>query len=252
MTLPSPCTFPHSRQFATGDDAGLAPFFSSLARPARNICSRVLLPVALLGVLAAAVPTSTARAAPQTLDFDIAHGGYVVGHQRVTFRQDGDKLVVHSELTIEVKVLFFVAYRYEQTRDEVWRNDKLIALASKADDDGTPHNISGAAASDGKLKVTSGKDSWTLPAESVPASYWNVSMVTAKGPLVDSLTGKILPQRVVKLGQETVRAGGRDVVATHYRLEAKRQRDVWYDAAGRWVKMRAVARDGSIAEWVLK
>ena len=109
----------------------------------------------------------------------------MVGHQRVTFRQDGDKLVVHSELKIEVKVLSFVAYRYQQTRDEVWRNDKLIALASKADDDGTPHNISAAAASDGKLKVTSGKDSWTLPAESVPASYWNVSMVTAKGPLVE-------------------------------------------------------------------
>jgi len=59
-------------------------------------------------------------------------------------------------------------------------------------------------------------------------------------------------QRVVKLGQETVRAGGRDIVATHYRLETTRPRDVWYDASGRWVKMRAIARDGSTAEWVMK
>jgi hypothetical protein len=100
--------------------------------------------------------------------------------------------------------------------------------------------------------VTSGKESWTLPAESVPASYWNISMVTARGPLVDSLSGKLLHQRVVKLGQETVRAGGRNILATHYRLEAKRPRDVWYDASGRWVKMRAIGRDGSVAEWVLK
>ena len=100
--------------------------------------------------------------------------------------------------------------------------------------------------------MTSGTESWKLPAESVPASFWNLSMVTAKGPLVDSLSGKLLHQRVVKLGQETVRAGGRTIVATHYRLEAKRPRDVWYDANGRWVKMRAIARDGSVAEWVLK
>jgi hypothetical protein len=69
---------------------------------------------------------------------------------------------------------------------------------------------------------------------------------------VDSLTGRITPQRVVRIGQETVRAGGRDIVATHYRLVGKRTRDIWYDATGRWVKMRAVGRDGSVAEWVLK
>ncbi len=211
----------------------------------------MLLALFLAAVAMPARPSTAAQAVPQTLDFDIAHDGDVVGHHRVTFRQDGDRLVVHSELRIEVEVLFLTVYRYQQTRDEVWRNGRLIALASTADDDGTPHDIKGAAGPDG-MKVTSGKDSWTLPAESVPASYWNMSMVTGKGPLVDSLSGKVLDQRIVKLGQETVRAGGRNIVATHYRLEAERPRDVWYDASGRWVKMRAIARDGSVAEWVLR
>jgi hypothetical protein len=218
---------------------------------------RIHLGAMLLAVflLAAAMPAHSPGAVqvvPQALEFDIAHDGDVVGHHRVTFRQDGDRLLVHSELEIEVQVLFFTVYRYQQTRDEVWRNGKLIALASTADDDGTAHDIKGAAGPDGGIKVTSGKDTWTLPPESVPASFWNISMVTGKGPLVDSLSGRILPQRVVKLGQETVRAAGRDIVATHYRLEAKRPRDVWYDASGRWVKMLAIARDGSVAEWVLK
>jgi hypothetical protein len=208
---------------------------------------------AFLAAIATAGPASAGtQAAPQTLEFEIAHDGDVVGHHRLTFRQDGDKLIVHSELEIEVAVLFLTVYRYQQTRDEVWRNGKLIALTSTADDDGTPHDIKGAAGPDGGITVTSGKESWTLPAESVPASYWNISMVTARGPLVDSLSGKLLHQRVVKLGQETVRAGGRNILATHYRLEAKRPRDVWYDASGRWVKMRAIGRDGSVAEWVLK
>ena len=209
----------------------LAVFLATLAMPARS--------------------PAAAQAVPQTLDFAIVHEGDVVGHHRVTFRQDGDKLVVHSEIKIEVDVLFLTVYRYQQTRDEVWRNGKLIALASTADDDGTPHDIKGAAGPDG-IRVTAGTGSWTLPADSVPASFWNISMVTEKGPLVDSLSGKVVAQRVVKVGQETVRAGGRDIVATHYRLETKRPRDVWYDASGRWVKMRMVGRDGSVAEWELQ
>jgi dihydrodipicolinate reductase len=62
--------------------------------------------VALLGTLATAA-SAGAQAVPQTLEFEIAHEGDVVGHHRVTFRQDGDELVVHSELEIEVAVLFF-------------------------------------------------------------------------------------------------------------------------------------------------
>jgi hypothetical protein len=28
--------------------------------------------------------------------------------------------------------------------------------------------------------------------------------------------------------------------------------DVWHDAGGRWVRLRTIARDGSVAEWALK
>ncbi len=226
---------------------------SMIARPGRRLCLRAMLLAAIL--LAAAMParsSAAAQAAPPTLEFDIARHGDVVGHHRVTFRREGDRLIVHSELEIEIEVLFLTVYRYQQTRDEVWRNGKLIALASTADDDGTPRDIEGKAGPDGAIKVTSGTDSWTLPAESVPASFWNVSMVTGSGPLVDSLSGRILDHRVVKVGQETVRVGGRNILATRYRLEARRPRDVWYDASGRWVKMRAIGRDGSVAEWLLK
>jgi hypothetical protein len=223
-----------------------------IVRHGRRFSLGALLLALVLAAAAASSPAAdAAQAAPQALEFDIAHEGDVVGHHRISFRQDGDRLVVHSELKIEVAVLFITVYRYQQTREEVWRKGQLIALVSTADDDGTPHDIEGQAGPDG-LRMSSGKDRWTLPRDSVPASFWNLSMVTGKGPLVDSLTGRILDNRVVNLGQETVRAGGRDVVATHYRLEAKRPRDIWYDASGRWVKMRAIGRDGSAAEWVLK
>jgi hypothetical protein len=56
----------------------------------------------------------------------------------------------------------------------------------------------------------------------------------------------------VRIGDERLTVAGKQIVATHYRLFAQAQRDVWYDASGRWVKLIMVAEDGSILEWVLK
>ena len=70
-----------------------------------RIYSAAMLLAALIGTLAIA-DSAGAQAVPQTLEFEIAHEGDVVGHHRVTFRRDGDKLIVHSELEIELAVLF--------------------------------------------------------------------------------------------------------------------------------------------------
>jgi len=206
-------------------------------------------------IMAAAMLVSAAVAeqpVPQDLEFKIVREGDDIGHHRITFRKDAEKLVVRSDLKIEVKMLAFTAYRYEQTRSEVWRDRKLVALTSVANDDGTFYDIKGQAGPNG-LRVTSRGKSWTLPADSVPASYWNVSMVTTRSsPLIDAQSGTILDATVKKIGQERIWAGGKEIVATHYRLGTKRPRDLWYDAQGRWVKMRAEGRDGSVAEWELE
>jgi len=213
-------------------------------------CMAFLSALLLAGMLSIS-GSEAASALPQNLQFDIVREGAVVGRHQITFRRDGDKLVVHSAIKIKVKMLFFTVYRYKQTRVEVWRNDKLIALASRADDDGTLYDIKGAAGPKGII-ITSGKLSWVLPPDSVPASYWNISMVVGKGPLVDAQSGRVIDVKPARIGEEKVTAGGRQIVATHYRIVAEAPRDVWYDASGRWVKLTMAGEDGSVIEWVLK
>jgi uncharacterized protein DUF6134 len=217
---------------------------------------RILSCTAFLSVLFLAGTMSfcqrgAAQALPQNLQFDIVRGHKVIGHHEIVFRQDGDKLVVHSDLKILVKVLFFTLFSYQQTREEVWQDGKLIALASRADDDGTHYDIKGATGPKGMI-ITSGKLSWILPPDSVPASYWNMSMVAAKGPLVSAQSGRVTDIKPMRIGEEEVTAGGKQIVATHYRLVTKTPRDVWYDASGRWVRMTTTGKDGSLVQWVLK
>ena len=83
---------------------------------------------ALLVAAAIFLPTSAASdAAPPDLEFKIVRAGDVVGYHRITFRQDGGDLVVRSDIKIAVEVLSFTAYRYEQTRSEVWRGRQLVS-----------------------------------------------------------------------------------------------------------------------------
>jgi hypothetical protein len=56
----------------------------------------------------------------------------------------------------------------------------------------------------------------------------------------------------VRIGEGKVVAGGKQTVTTHYRIVAETPRDIWYDASGRWVKLRTAGEDGSVIEWVLK
>lgn len=218
----------------------------------RRVRSGAAISAVLLAMAVAPVSTSDAgQPVPQNLEFDIVHDGGVVGHHRITFREDGDELVVRSDIAIDVKMLLFTVFRYQQTREEVWRDGRLIAFASTADDDGTPYDITGEARPDG-IHVTSGTETRILPADSLPASYWNISMVTGTGPLVDAQSGSMLDAKVVKVGPETIRADGKEVATTRYKLGAERPRHLWYDATGRLVKMRAVGRNGSAIDWVLK
>ena len=52
-------------------------------------------------------------------------------------------------------------------------------------------------------------------------------------------------------GIETIEAWDREVEARRYALTGDMEKELWYDAAGIWVHMRQMARDGSIIEYRL-
>ncbi|HLI12330.1 MAG TPA: DUF6134 family protein [Alphaproteobacteria bacterium] len=202
------------------------------------------------GLSAQGAAAQDATAPDRNLSFTVMRNGSVIGHHDVTFRHDGGKLIVDIDVSIKVDAMFVTVFRYTQQREETWQGGRLIAFASHTNNDGELYDNSGAAGPGG-ITVTSGAATWTLPADSLPIGYWDAAMVK-RGPLFDTVTGKPVVAAATAVGEETIEAAGRRITATHYRLEGPQPRDLWYDAQGRWVKMRARGRDGSIAEWILK
>ncbi len=124
------------------------------------------------------------------------------------------------------------AYRFSQTSTETWRGGQLAGLASRTDDNGTPHDI--------RVGATS----------LIPASLWNADMVRSSAVL-NTIDGSTDPISVSNLGTENVATGSGTVAATHYALRGGLNRDLWY-AGATLVHVRFAAEDGSQVDYVLR
>ena len=67
--------------------------------------------------------------------------------------------------------------------------------------------------------------------------------------VLDTLTGKITDVTITPGEVERIKAQGRSVNATPYRYTGDINTTVWYDHAGRWVKMAFEAGEGSNMEY---
>ena len=87
------------------------------------------------------------------------------------------------------------------------------------------------------------------PAGILPASHWNPGQANAT-QLLSTEDGEIIDVSVSERGRETVMVAGEPVEATRYLMDSDIDVDLWYDDAGRWVKLSFTAR-GQEIEYVL-
>jgi hypothetical protein len=187
------------------------------------------------------------------LEFGIFRDGDQIGRQVSTFRQDGDGLVVSTEIEIAVKVLLVTAFRFEMHSEEHWVDGKLVALRTRANDDGKRKSLEVVPESgDGQmLRVTYNGRVSTVPLGRLPASFWNPATVE-QSELVDVLNGKNREVTVTPQGGETLTVAGHAVQARRYSLRGDLQRDLWYGPDGGLLKVALTAEDGSTVTFIRK
>ena len=180
--------------------------------------------------------------------FDIYRKKSRVGEQRMSFRRDGDRLLVTAHFHLAVKVLFIEAYSFDYEASEIWRDGKLIGLSATVDDDGKGANTT--ARVDGDLFRIEGPSGAILTSSWVfPSNHWHRGQVSAK-TIINTLTGKLAQINVLSRGIDRIDTGGGPVDAEHFEYTGDlHDTEVWYDREGRWVKMTFKAGDGSRIEY---
>lgn len=202
----------------------------------------------------------TGKSAVSTLDpfalygseifFDVYREGDKVGFHRARFARNGDDLVVNSTFKLQIDVLFFTVFRYVYTSEGRWRDGQLESLKASVDDDGTTFSVE-AFKDDAQMKIKNVEGTVTVDAPLFPTNHWNAA-VLSQSRVLNTLTGRVNDVRIVPQRRDVVTTERGGIPATHHAYTGDLATEVWYDDAGRWVKMRFEARDGSTIDYVCR
>ncbi|MBL8630443.1 MAG: hypothetical protein JNM81_12475 [Rhodospirillaceae bacterium] len=180
--------------------------------------------------------------------FDVYRKGSKIGTHRTNFTRAGNQLTVTSQMELKVDVLFFTAYSFKYDSTEVWRDDKLAAVAVTVDDNGKIVKTT-ARLEDDLFKIDGPRGSFLASAWVFPTNHWHRGQAIS-GTVLNTLNGRLAKIEVVHKGLERVQTKQGTIDAEHLQYTGQlRDVDVWYDAANRWVKMTFKARDGSLIEY---
>ena len=214
--------------------------------------ARVTLCLTALWAGAAVLPARAAMVpSGGELDFTVLRDGDKVGTHKIDFHRNGDALEVDIETRIAVKLAFITVFRFEHDGHEVWRDNKLVAMETKTNDDGEDHTLMAEADGSGELKIVGDGKERVAKAGIVPASLWNHNFLDGK-ELLNSLDGSDLAIDVAFKGDEAVTVNGKSVPARHYSMTGEFQRELWYDGDWILVKIAFKGKDGSDIQYVLR
>jgi len=180
--------------------------------------------------------------------FKVLRDGDEVGFHRVVFSSAGDSLIAKTEFSLEVKVLFLTAYRYRYASTDVWRDGCLISVDATVDENGDQTSVR-ADADNQSVTIAGPSGVETADAGIFPTNHWHAGVIGAERVL-NTITGKVADVRIVDDGVDWVMVNGETYPARRYHYTGDLRNTVWYDDAGRWVKMRFTAEDGSTIEYV--
>jgi hypothetical protein len=213
--------------------------------------SRPILTFALLmtlsaGPIAQAAPAASAN--PQRLVYTIRHSRYgAIGTYSNAVERTGDGTTVTTEAHIRVSIIGVVLYRQDVSRQERWKDDRLVSFHGVTTVNGHPLELTGAAQGD-RFMLMSPEGDIVAPANVRLANPWSPDVLHGDTLLTPD-RGR-MEKVQVKGGEETsVTIAGRPVRAKRYeidRLDGQKRYEVWLDERGTPVMFTSYNMDAAI------
>ena len=155
------------------------------------------------------------------VNFDVIRKKKIIGYLNSKFIEDGDKLILHSILDINVKVLFIPAYKFFQETKETWVNGEFVSIDGFTDfEDEREYKILGKDVDD--FFIASGMDGeLKLDKNIVPLNYWNIEMLNEK-EVFDTQKGIVREIEVKQLKDEKININETSILAQKYLFNASK------------------------------
>ncbi len=155
------------------------------------------------------------------VSYDVVRKNKTIGSLVSKFIQEDERLIIHSVLNIDVKILFFPAYKFFQETKETWIDGNFVSIEGFTDfEDDREYKISGKDTEE--FFIASGMDGeLTLDKNIFPLNYWNMSILNKK-ELFDTQKGIVRKITVKKLENEKIEINERTVNTKKYLFNASK------------------------------
>lgn len=180
-----------------------------------------------------------ATSLPSDRHFTVFRDGDAIGRHDVRFAKTGDGITVSTEIDLKVKVAFITAFYFRQSGRERWVAGRLVESRVETDDNGKASNTL-IEAKGNELVIQGGLENrvTTVPLGMMTdTAFWNVDIVHQQA-LIDTQKVVLTDVDAERKGRERIEIGGGAVDAERYLVVADsgRRGEIWFDAAGNWVK----------------
>jgi hypothetical protein len=171
--------------------------------------------------------------------------GGAIGRQRVIFEQSGDRISVSTTSQVSASLLFMPLIDLEHQSTEIWANGRLVSFSGRTVDNGRTVQVT-VAPTEGAYLVTRNGEQTRVPADMVPGSLWCPESLARPGAatLVDLVKGRTGPVTVSPAIAEEIVVRGAAKPTKRYEITGFLEREVWYDASGKPVRVRFPAKMG--------
>ena len=201
---------------------------------------------ALLGILA----PHDAHATPQVLTYRIEHPTYgAIGTYTNTIARNGGDATVRTELRVAVKVLGITVHREEATREEEWRDRRLVAYRSTTTGGSNTVTVTGKAEGQSFVIHSSSNGVITAPANVHPENPWAQFLLDTDW-MMATKTGRIIRVTVKDTGEVTMDFNGRSLRVHQWFIDGDGHQVVWIDTRGVVVGFQS-EEDGTPIKFVL-
>ena len=153
------------------------------------------------------------------VNFDVIRKNKIIGNLTTRFIEEEEKLVLHSILDINVKILFIPAYKFFQETKETWLEGKFISIDGFTDfEDDREYKINGKD-EEGFFRVTGMDGLLELDENIIPLNYWNKGILKEK-ELFDTQKGIVRKIDVVRLENEKIKINDSKLLTEKYTFNA--------------------------------
>ena len=184
----------------------------------------------------------------KNIKFDVFRNNKKVGNHNITFYHlNDDKFKVIAEMDLSVRFLSIPLYSYSYRSEATWQQNKLTDLTSEQNDDGITTNVNVISA-EKSLLIKGPSGNITADRHLYPTNHWHAGVLSQK-QVINTLNGKVANVKIAEIESEQILAEGKTISANRYQYSGDVETTVWYDNAGRWVKMQFNGKGGSVIDY---